>query len=322
MTRRAVIDIGTNSVKLLVADLDQGAIRPVLECSEQTRLGRGFYTDHRLRAEPIAHTARVVAGFARRAHEGGASLIRLLATSAARDARNAEELLAAIRQASGLEVEIISGEQEAEWAFRGAVLGQHLDAQPVLILDVGGGSTEFILGAGATLWFRQSFALGVVRLLERIRLAEPPSPDDLERCLESISRFLQTDVAPNLQPALAAHHQAGIVQLVGTGGSASILGAMELRLSQFDRDRIEGSMLDLARVRWHLDHLWSLPIEERRKIPGLPPERADVILTGVAIYAGVMRQFKLDHLRISTRGMRYAALADVEGRAWKPVRPT
>ena len=114
--RRAVIDVGTNSIKLLVADVSQD-VRPVLEESKQTRLGRGFYNSHRLQPEPIANTAKAVAVFASKARDLGASSIRVIATSAARDAVNAAELVSAIEQASELKVEIISGEQEAEWAF-------------------------------------------------------------------------------------------------------------------------------------------------------------------------------------------------------------
>jgi len=148
MPRRAVIDIGTNSVKLLVTDYSGEAAQPVLECSEQTRLGRGFYEDRRLQAKPIAHTARVVAEFARRAAEHGARLPRVVATSAVRDATNREALLGAIRAATDLRVEVVSGEQEGDWAFRGVASESRFAGASLLILDVGGGSTEFSVGGG------------------------------------------------------------------------------------------------------------------------------------------------------------------------------
>ncbi|NBV25519.1 MAG: hypothetical protein EBS05_26865, partial [Proteobacteria bacterium] len=162
--RRAVIDIGTNSVKLLVADVAPDSVEPVWEGSEQTRLGRGFYEDHRLRPEAIADTAKAVAHFVETAREQRAGNVRVIATSAARDAVNADELLQSVRTASGLTVEVISGEQEADWAFQGVLTDETLRTQPVLILDVGGGSTEFILGQAGRALFRDSFKLGSVRL--------------------------------------------------------------------------------------------------------------------------------------------------------------
>ena len=154
--RRAVIDVGTNSIKLLIADVAGREVRPVLEESHQTRLGRGFYRTHKLQPEPIAATAKAVGEFAAKAREEKAISVRIIATSAARDATNAEELITAIQRASKLAVEIISGEQEADWAFQGAMTDPALAREPLLLLDVGGGSTEFILGHGEQKDFRQS----------------------------------------------------------------------------------------------------------------------------------------------------------------------
>src|SRR5581483_1703046 len=164
-TRRAVIDVGTNSVKLLVADVSGQDVRPVWEDSKQTRLGSGFYETHRLQPGPIASTARAVALFAGLARECKAVAIRVVATSAARDAVNVADLVSAIEGESGLKVEIISGEQEAEWVFHGATTDPELARQPLLLLDVGGGSTEFIVGQGEHKHFRHSFPLGTVRLM-------------------------------------------------------------------------------------------------------------------------------------------------------------
>src|SRR5262249_55505809 len=145
---RAVIDVGTNSIKLLVAEVTGRAVNPLLEQSTQTRLGRGFYETHRLQSSAIAASAEAVAGFANIARERKAEKIRVVATSAARDAVNSIELTRAIETASGLPVEIISGEQEADWVFQGATTDSSLVDVPILLLDVGGGSSEFILGKG------------------------------------------------------------------------------------------------------------------------------------------------------------------------------
>ena len=305
--RRAVIDIGTNSVKLLVAEVSPESVEPVWEGSEQTRLGRGFYEDHRLRTEAIADTARAVAGFVQTAREQGATAVRVIATSAARDAVNAGELLAAVRSASGLEVEVISGEQEADWAFQGVLTDASLRRQPVLILDVGGGSTEFILGADGHAQFRDSFKLGTVRMLESTHLSDPPTPTELAATRAELRRFLDREVRPQLAPHLQAIRHNDLA-LVGTGGTTSILARLELQLDDYDRARIEATRFTAERLRWHVERLWSLPLAERRALPGLPPDRADVILFGVAIYEAVMECFGIATLRVSTRGLRFAAV--------------
>lgn len=306
-TRRAVIDIGTNSVKLLVADVSVAAVNPVWEGSEQTRLGRGFYDDHRLRPEAIADTAKAVAHFVSTAREQGAAHLRVIATSAARDAVNADELLAAVRAACGVAVEVISGEQEADWAFQGVLTDDSLGAQPILLLDVGGGSTEFILGHAGQALFRDSFKLGTVRLLEATRLTDPPAPTELAALRAQVRTFLDHEVRPQLTPHLAQLTPA-LPCLVGTGGTTSILARLELQLSDYDRDRIEATRFTAERLRWHVERLWKLPLAERRELPGLPPKRADVILFGAAIYEAVMEGFGLAELRVSTRGLRFAAV--------------
>jgi exopolyphosphatase/guanosine-5'-triphosphate,3'-diphosphate pyrophosphatase len=312
--RRAVIDVGTNSVKLLVADVSGHEVQPVWEESKQTRLGRGFYETHRLQREAIATTATAVADFVRTARAYEASAIRVIGTSAARDAVNAAELSSAIESASGLEMEIISGEQEADLAFQGVTTDPALAREPLLLLDVGGGSTEFILGQGEQKYFRQSFPLGTVRLLEKNPPANPPKAEELLHCRKWVRDFLERDVAPTLNlkqlDATGLHEfkTGNHFVLVGTGGTATILGRMEARLDNYDRAAIEATRLSLERLRWHVEHLWRLPIQERMRIVGLPKNRADVILMGVVIYEAIMETFGFSELRISTRGLRFAAV--------------
>ena len=314
MIRRAVIDVGTNSTKLLVADVAGQDIRPLLEDSKQVRLGRGFYETHRLQPEVIARAAEVVARFAATAREWKAESARVIATSAARDAVNARDLISAIEHASGLKAEIISGEQEADWAFHGVTSDPELARQPLLLLDVGGGSTQFILGQGAHKHFRHSFALGAVRLLEKIPHSDPPTHHELAACRKWLKEFLETEVRPKLEPALQretkSNAASGPILLVGTGGTASILARIELQLEAFDRARIEATRISADQLKARMKYLWHLPLEERKTIIGLPRKRADVILTGVAIYESVMEQFGFSELRVSTRGLRFAAVMD------------
>src|SRR5262245_6527000 len=254
--RRAVIDVGTNSIKLLVADVAGREVRPVVEESRQTRLGRGFYETHQLQPEAIAQTARAVGRFAELAREHHAASTRVIATSAARDAINSKDLTSALEEASALKVEIISGEREADWAFQGATSDPELAREPLLLLDVGGGSTEFILGQGAHKHFGQSFPLGTVRLMETVPHSDPPKPEELAACRRWLKEFLTTAVRPKLEPALQQEAKRGSsqgkVQLVGTGGTASILARMEAGLDDYDRERIERTRLSRERVRWRV----------------------------------------------------------------------
>ncbi|HVM50505.1 MAG TPA: hypothetical protein VMU04_20940 [Candidatus Acidoferrum sp.] len=305
--RRAVIDVGTNSVKLLVADVAADDVRPVREESKQTRLGHGLYVARRLQAEAIADTARAVAAFAETARGLQATSIRVVATSAAREALNAPELTKAITETAGLEVEIISGEQEAVWGFQGVSSDPQLAHLPLLLVDVGGGSTQVSLGQEGLLRFSSSFQIGSVRLLEKFPPADPPGAGELAACRKWLGEFLHREVRPRLGPALKGQFAHG-VQAVGVGGTASILGRMESRLESFDRDRLEATRLSAARVSWHVERLWSMGLAQRREVVGLPRNRADVILMGTAIYEGLMAEFSLAELRISTRGLRFAAV--------------
>ena len=310
--RRAVIDVGTNSVKLLVADVVGREVRPAHEESRQTRLGRGFYETCRLQPEAIARTAEAVADFARAAREKNSASIRVFATSAARDALNPADLTDAILRASGLQTEIISGAREAGWVFQGVTTDPELAKTPLLLLDVGGGSTEFILGHGERAHFAHSFTLGTVRLLEKFPHSDPPTRAEFTACRDWIKKFLHDEVRPGLEPVLRRESgsKPGEIQLVGTGGTTSILARIELKLDRYDRERMETTRLGLEQLKAHRKRLWSLPLSERREITGLPKSHADVILPGVVIYEAVMEEFGFKQLRVSTRGLRFAAVMD------------
>jgi exopolyphosphatase / guanosine-5'-triphosphate,3'-diphosphate pyrophosphatase len=313
-TRRAVIDVGTNSVKLLVADVAGCDVRPVTEAGNQTRLGQGFYETCRLQATAIRRTVTAVAAFAETARDHGATSVRVFATSAAREASNPDELCRAVEKACGLRLEIISGEQEAEWAFHGVRTNPKLARGPLMLLEVGGGSTQFILGQDGEIHLRESFPLGAVRVLETLPASDPPGPEGLDECRAWVRHFLHERVRPKLEAALRrevslpTEHQA--IQWVGVGGTATVLARMEREMTDYDRAKIEAVRLTRAKLRSWVERLWSLSHAERKRIPGLPPERADVILTGAAIYAGALEMFGGSALRISTRGLRFAAVME------------
>lgn len=307
VARRAVIDVGTNSIKLLVADVDGPGVEAVWEDSEQTRLGAGFFAGNRLQPENIAQTARAVANFAAKARELKAVLTRVIATSAARDAVNPGDLTSAIEREAGLKVEIISGEQEAEWVFQGVTTDRELARGSLLLLDVGGGSTECILGQDGQRKFARSFQMGTVRLMEQIPHSDPPCPGELAATRAWVKEFLNREVCPQLKPALNAISHSSL-QLVGTGGTATILARMERRIDSYDRKLIDGARISRESIGAQVKRLWELPLADRKKTVGLPKSRADIILTGVVIYEAMMEIFDFSDLRISSRGLRFAAV--------------
>jgi exopolyphosphatase / guanosine-5'-triphosphate,3'-diphosphate pyrophosphatase len=303
--RRAVIDVGTNSVKLLVADVAGHSLDPIFEESEQTRLGRGFYESHVLQHDAINDTASVVARFAEFARTKKAVSLRVIATSAARDAINKQELLDAIKAASGLEVEIISGGQEADLVYRGVRSDPKLAGERLLILDVGGGSSEFIIGQNDHPEFAHSFPLGSVRLLEYLRPSDPPTASELDDCRAWLRHYFAQEVHRIMDPVVAPQRPS--LRLIGTGGAATILARMEYALDKYHRHEIEGARITLDSIRAWMAKLWSMPLSERKMITGLPKKRADVILTGMAIYEAVLQEFDFSELYASTRGLRFAA---------------
>ncbi|MGZ8940007.1 MAG: Ppx/GppA phosphatase family protein [Limisphaerales bacterium] len=305
---RGVIDVGTNSVKLLIADVEGSIVRPLHEGSHQTRLGQGFYETHVLQPGAIDLTARAVADFVAEAQAWEPASLKIVATSAARDAINKDQLLSAIKSASGLPVTIISGEQEADWAYKGVTSDPQLASGTLLVMDVGGGSTELILGTNGKRTFAESFSIGSVRLLERLTLSDPPTTDELNHCKQEVRTVLEGQIAPHLQPHLRA--VSGPVQLVGTGGTSTILARVKLKLRSFSREMMEGTFLSRDDIQTEMMRLWSMPLMPRKQIIGLPPNRADVILPGVVIFDQVMEVLGLSTLRVSTRGLRFAVLMD------------
>lgn len=311
--RRAVIDVGTNSVKLLVADVVGRQVEPVLETAKQTRLGAGLYRAGRLQADALARTTAAVAEFVGIARAEGAEVVRLFATNAAREAANSKDLVAAIQRACGLPLEILSGEAEADGAFRGVRTQPELARGGLVLVEVGGGSTQVIAGCDERIEFRISLPMGAVRYLEEHPVHDPPRPSELVAARERLREFL----AHHLRPALGMvrerlKQEAGAAQpplLVGVGGTATVLARMELGTNSWERHRIEALRLTRARLGAWVERLWTEPLSSRRRIAGLPPERADVILPGAAIYEAVMAEVGLEPLRVSSRGLRFAVVA-------------
>jgi exopolyphosphatase/guanosine-5'-triphosphate,3'-diphosphate pyrophosphatase len=308
MATRAVIDIGTNSVKLLVGEVSQGRINPIHESSHQTRLGAGFYETHRLLPDAIAKTAEAVREFVEKARGFEPVSLDVIATSAARDAANQSELVGAIRRATGMELAVISGDQEAEWAFSGVASDPRLAQSALLVMDIGGGSTELVVGANGVRRAGRSFQVGSVRLLEKFRPTDPPTSQERENCLGWLRNFF----AKEIKPFVREHLEGKAPLLVSTGGTASILGRLKWKLLKYDREKIEGTILSARELAAQTAQLWSMPLEARKQLPGMPQSRADVIIMGAAILEAATEALEFPEARISTRGLRFGALLHAE----------
>lgn len=284
--RRAVIDIGTNTVKLLVADVQGGKVAPVVSKDQTTRLGEGVNESKRLSRAAIARSIQTIDDFLNEAHSLGVSDVLALTTSAARDAVNGDEFLDGVRCKCGLEVQVITGEREAELIFLGVSSDPEWSSQPILVLDVGGGSAEFIQGESGRIELFQSLPLGALRLTELFG----------EGRFTELCDYLRT----RLRPALARYAAHGR-RLIGTGGTSTTTA----RIACGTVDHSTISQKDLCAL---VDRLREMPLAERKKVRGLPPERADIIVAGGAVFLIAMEVLGVKDLTVSVRNLRYGAL--------------
>jgi exopolyphosphatase / guanosine-5'-triphosphate,3'-diphosphate pyrophosphatase len=308
--RVAAIDVGTNTVLLLVAEARAGGAVPLAERAEITRLGRGVDATGRLDPAAMAETVRVLAAYAAEARRLGATAIDCVATSAARDAANGEEFFEAVRAAAGLVPRVISGDEEARlvWASAWRDFGAGGPGAPGLaVLDVGGGSTEFTFGDAPSPRGRRSLQVGAVRLTERHVREDPVGPATLAT--------LRLAARQALQP-LAAMDRGGLAggRLVGVAGTVTTLAAVEQALPVYDAGRVHGSSLARTQVEGLVERLAALPLAARARLPGMEPKRADVIVAGAVVVAEAMALTGFDELTVSDRGVRWGLVHEALGR--------
>jgi exopolyphosphatase/guanosine-5'-triphosphate,3'-diphosphate pyrophosphatase len=284
--RVAALDLGTNTTRLLVADVADGRVAEVSRRTTITRLGEGVDSRHKLLPLPIARVRNCLSDYRRELESLGSERALLVATSAVRDAENGEAFLGEIEWSYGFTTRLLTGEEEAELTLRG-VGDAGADA---LVVDIGGGSTELI-GSG----HRISTELGSVRMTERFLPSDPPTEDELD-ALGTAARSTLSAVVPETLTARRG---------IGVAGTITSLAALDLGLVEYDRDRVHGHRLGDAAVRAQLERLAALPLAERRLVPGLEPERAPVIVAGAVILREVMRHFRLAAIEASERDILY-----------------
>jgi exopolyphosphatase/guanosine-5'-triphosphate,3'-diphosphate pyrophosphatase len=304
MSRVAAVDLGTNSTRLLVADVEDGRISDVARETRITRLGEGVDERRRLLPVAIARVRNVLADFRRTVESLGAERTLAIATSAVRDAENGEAFLGELEWNYGFATRLLSGHDEAMLMFRGVTSERTLEDGTVIV-DIGGGSTELVAGGPEGVRWHDSLDIGSVRLTERFLHSDPPTQDELDDAAAAVRALLSERVPDEIR--------SGTHSAIGVAGTITSLGALALGLEEYDRDRVHGFELSAAALDEQLQRLASVPLEERRGMRPLDPDRAPVIVGGAVIAREVLAYFGLDELEISERDiLDGAALAAAE----------
>jgi exopolyphosphatase/guanosine-5'-triphosphate,3'-diphosphate pyrophosphatase len=299
--RVAAIDVGTNSTRLLVAEDQAGGFRPLDRRLTITRLGQGVDERRRLDPEALERTLATIADYVATCGEYGVSTLRVTGTSAVRDARNRDEFFAAVRALTGKEPELLSGEQEARTTFLGAV-SDLIDDETRLVVDIGGGSTELILGTTEPSAL-VSLDIGCVRMYEKHLFSDPPEPRELES--------LRAEVGDSLRDAAVRLNVPSGTLLVGVAGTVTQLATLKAGVPVYDPDVTHHAVLSHGDIRMLARRLASLPYEKRARIKGLDPGRVDVIVAGAAILQSVMETYDAPEVLVSEKDILDGLVLDL-----------
>jgi exopolyphosphatase / guanosine-5'-triphosphate,3'-diphosphate pyrophosphatase len=292
MRRLAALDLGSNSTRLLVADEDAGRLHEVERLLTITRLGDGVDSSGRLADDAMDRVARCVGRYAERAAELGAETPLAVATSAVRDASNGRDFLARLERDHGVRTRLLAGEDEARLTLRGVASGRTLNG-PVVVCDIGGGSTELIVGTAEDVRFAISLDMGCVRLSERHLHDDPPTPEQVGAVRTEVSQMVPGDVPSG--------------DLIGVAGTITTLATIDLDLEEEVPELVDGHVLERGTVEAELDRLAGLPLHRRREVRGLRPERAPTIVAGAAILAQLMNDLGAARLSVSERDILHGA---------------
>ena len=296
--RVAVVDMGTNSTRLLVADVDGTRVREVERRSTVTRLGRGVDLSGNLSTDAIDEVAGVVGEYIEIYEALGADRVTAIATSAVRDAGNADAFIAELRERFALDSRILSGDDEAKLTNQGSCC-EGGSSVGTLVIDIGGGSTEVIVGRGPVVISSRSLQCGTVRHTERYLRSDPPGASELEALAADVHGLIDAELPVDERPA--AH--LGI----GVAGTPTSLAAIDLELVPYDPEAVQGHRLGLGSIQRMCSELASMPLAARRQVPGLHPDRAPTIVAGVVILIQLMRAFDLAEIEVSEHDILYGA---------------
>jgi exopolyphosphatase/guanosine-5'-triphosphate,3'-diphosphate pyrophosphatase len=291
--RVAVIDIGTNSTRLLIADVDrsEGSVADLLRQSRVTRLGAGVDSGGELSAEAVQRTCAVLADYRDLIDRYECEADLAVLTSAVRDAANGSDFTAHVRRDYRLDARTLSGDEEAQLTFLGAMSDRERDPEPTVVIDIGGGSTEFVVGHDHTAGFHVSLQAGVVRMSERHIHSDPPAPAELQ----SLARDTHAIFLEGLPP----QERAPVRSAVAVAGTATSAAAIDQELDPYDPARVHRYPLLLATVELLLARLADMTEAQRRQVVGLHPDRAATIVAGMILLSEAMRAFELDGVEVS-----------------------
>ena len=301
--RVAVVDIGSNSTRLLVADVQpsSGAVDELERRSTVTRLGHGVDSSGALDPDAIERVLGVLRDYRALIDRHGATANLAVLTSAVRDASNGAQFAQRVHEDFQLDARVLTGDQEAQLTFLGAMSGRPaddpVDDQTTVVIDIGGGSTEFVVGINRQAGFHTSLRAGVVRMSERHIHSDPPAPDELQA--------LAQDVHATLLQGLPAEQRAHVQHGIAVAGTATSAAAIDLELDPYDPARVHGYLLELSTVELLLARLADMHEQQRRLLVGLNPDRAPTIVAGMILLQEAMRAFELEHVVVSEHDILY-----------------
>lgn len=292
--RTAVVDIGTNSTRLLVADVDPrtGAVEDLHRESQVTRLGDRVDTGGKLSEEAISRVRATLADYRATIDRYECEANMAVLTSAVRDASNGGEFTEVVRSEFGLDARVLSGDEEAQLTFLGAMSDRDgTSTEPTVVIDIGGGSTEFIVGTDHKASFHVSVQAGVLRMSERHIHSDPPDPNELQDLAADTRRIFLS--------GLPAEQRGAVTRGIAVAGTATSAAAIDQELDPYDPERVHGYPLLLATVELLIARLADMSEEQRRQVVGLHPDRAPTIVAGMILLDEAMRAFKLEKVEIS-----------------------
>ncbi|HEY2181092.1 MAG TPA: Ppx/GppA phosphatase family protein [Solirubrobacteraceae bacterium] len=314
--RVAVVDIGTNSTRLLIADVDPaaGSLNQLVRESRVTRLGDGVDASGALSEVAVERVMATLSDYRKQIDANGCEANLAVLTSAVRDASNGGEFAARVHDEFGLDARVLSGEEEAELTFLGA-MSSRANAEgdgpagdgrePTVVIDVGGGSTEFVVGTGRTAGFHVSLQAGVVRMSERHIHSDPPEPEELQ--------VLAEDVRETFREGLPERERDAVEHGIAVAGTATSAASIDQELEPYDPDRVEGYELTLGTVELLLARLADMDEARRREVVGLDPDRAPTIVAGMIVLTEAMRAFDLDTVEVSERDILHGGALRLAG---------
>jgi exopolyphosphatase/guanosine-5'-triphosphate,3'-diphosphate pyrophosphatase len=305
--RVGVVDLGTNTTRVLLADVDGGQVHELERRTTVTRLGEGVDASGRLSPAAIERVTKVLEEYKRVIDELQPERVVALATSAVRDADDGDEFRQMLHDRFGIDVSIIPGDEEARLTFLGATAAREPGEGPLMVIDIGGGSTEFVVGrAGQAPDFRESTNAGSVRQTERHVHSDPPAEEELNE--------LRAQVRETISGAVPEDVRRSVASGIAVAGTATSLAAIDQQLERYDPERVHGYTLTVAACERILGELAALPLEERRGVTGLHPDRAPTIVAGAAILVEAIRVFGLDSIEVSEADILHGAALDAAAR--------